>query len=403
MSSRVWQILGWLALGSFAIGTTGYMIAGLLPAITSDLGVSTAAAGQLFTVYALAFAAGSPLLAVATSGIERKRLLMAAMAALALCSAFAALTESFALLLVAQVALALAAGTFMPAASAYAAAAAPVERRGRALSIVIGGLTLAMVIGVPVGAVVGEHFGWRLAYAGVALLALLVLVGTAASLPPLKASAAVTLSERLAVARRPDILGALALTMITLAGAFSIYTYLAPFLRTIGGLSGSHVAAVLFLFGLGGAAGNLAGGAISDRGRPSRLLVVVLVALIGLFALLSLAGTFLPEAAVPWVIVPAIAIWGLVGWSFPSIQQVRLVAMEPRLMPITLSLNASASYAGISLGAALGSIVVAKGAIGAIGWAGAGCETLALVVLLYSLRMCASPRSAHVQGRPSQR
>lgn len=379
-------MLAWLALGAFAIGTESYVVAGLLPTLAADLGVSVPIAGQLITVFALAYAIGSPLLAVATAGLDRRRLLLGGLAVFALFNLVAAAASSYAMLLAARIGLALAAGTFMPAASAYAVAVAPAKQHGRALSIIYTGLTVATVIGVPAGVLVGEHFGWRLTFALVAALAAVAWLGLALTLAPVRRAAAVSLAERIAIARRPEVLRALAVTVVTLTGAFSIYSFVAPFLHDNAGLSGTAVALVLFGFGAGSAIGNLASGAASDRIGPQRIVRLVLGGLVVLFATLSAAATWLPPETARWVIVPTLAIWGFVGWSFPAAQQARIVALAPKLAPITLSLNASAIYLGVSLGAVLGSAVVAHRSSAALGWVGAASEVVALGVLLWRPR-----------------
>jgi predicted MFS family arabinose efflux permease len=371
-----------LALGAFAIGTEGFMVAGLLPDIAGDLHVSIPAAGQLVTAFALTYALGSPLLAVATGNRDRRRLLIVSMGAFALGNVVAAMATSYGALMVARILLALAAGTYMPAASAYAAAIAPAERRGRALSIVYTGMTTAVVVGVPLGIVAGDRFGWRFTFAGVAGLSLFALVGLWRVVEPIGAGPTAGLRERFAVARRPDVLSALALTVLALTGAFTIYTYLAPFLGQAAGVTGAGVAPILFLFGAGGAAGNLLGGLASDRFNLRSLVTAILVWLIAAFALISLAPRVLPPAAVLPAVVVLIVAWGVAGWAFPSAQQTRLVQMDPRLASVTLSLNASATYIGISLGALLGSAAVAQGHVLEIGWLGAACELTALLVFL---------------------
>jgi predicted MFS family arabinose efflux permease len=385
-----------LALGAFAIGTESYVIAGLLPDLAADLNVSVALAGQLITVFAFAYALGSPLLAVATGAWERRRLLLTALASFALFNVLAALAQNYTMLLAARIGLALSAATFMPAASAYAVAVMPAAQRGRALAIIYTGLTVATVVGVPAGVVVGEHFGWRYTFVGVAGLAAIALVGLAVTLAPLRRAATVSLVERIAIARRPDVLNALVVTVLTLTGAFSIYSYLAPFLQKTTAIGGTALAVVLFLFGAGSAVGNLVSGVASDRVGPQRIVTTVLITLVGLFATLSLAGSFLPVEIARWIIVPTLAVWGFVGWSFPAAQQARFVAMEPRLAPITLSLNASAIYLGVSFGAILGSLAVAHQMIAGIGWIGAACEVLALV----ALRRAPQPGRAAAAAEP---
>ena len=173
----------WLTLGAFAIGTEGFMIAGLLPALARDLNVGLSAAGHLVTAFSLAYAIGAPVMAVLTAGLERRRLLAIAMAGFTLANLLAALAPGYAGLLAARLLLALSAASFMPAASGYAAASGGPERRGRALSMVTNGLTLAIVAGVPLGRAGGEGFGWRATFLGVAGLAALSLLGILARLP----------------------------------------------------------------------------------------------------------------------------------------------------------------------------------------------------------------------------
>lgn len=394
MNPRSPSKLLWLALGAFAIGTEGYAIAGMLPAVASDLDVTVAVAGQLITAFSLAFAFGSPLLAVATGGLERKRLLLASIAVFGAFNLVAALSHTYAMVFVARIGLALSAGAFMPAASAYAVAASPVERRGRALSIIYGGLTVATLIGVPLGVLVGERFGWRSIFLGAAGLSFATMLGIALWLAPSPGAATVSLSERLAIARRPDVFGALLVTIGFMTGVFAIYTYIAPFLQQAAHLSGDSVAIVLFLFGAGATAGNLVSGALADRIGAQRVLTTVLLGLAVLFSVLSVAALALRPDVARWLIVPGIALWGLVGFSFPAAQQSRLVAMEPRLTPVTLSLNASAGYIGVSLGAVLGSVVVARHAIVDLGFVGAACELLALGLLIFTVRARTAPSVA---------
>lgn len=373
-----------LAVAAFAIGTESYVIAGLLPSLSADLGVSPAMGGQLITAFSLAYAFGSPFLAIATGTMERKRLLLGSLAVFGLFNLIAAASHSYAALMAARIGMALSAGTFMPAASAYAVAVVPAARRGRALAIIYTGLTVATVIGVPLGVLVGEHFGWRTTFSGVAALTAAAFVGLLVTLQRVPSSAAASLSERIAIARRPDVLGALVVTVITLAGAFSLYAYIALFLKEAADLDGSAVAAVLFLFGAGSAVGNLVSGSASDRFSPRRIIKAVLVSLIVLFSIVALSAGLLAPHAARWVIVPSLVLWGFIGWSFPAAQQARLVAMEPKLAPITLSLNASAIYLGVSVGAALGSIMVAHHSVARLGWLAAACELLAFAVLAFS-------------------
>ena len=182
MSSSLGSLL-WLTLGVFSIGTEGFMIAGLLPALAHDLNVGLSAAGQVVTAFSLAYAVGAPVMAVLTAGLERRRLLAFAIACFSIANLLAALAPSYAGLLAARLLLALSAASFMPAASGYAAASGGLERRGRALSMVTNGLSLAIIAGVPLGLLVGQSFGWRATFLVVGGLAALSLVGILAGMP----------------------------------------------------------------------------------------------------------------------------------------------------------------------------------------------------------------------------
>ncbi|HVU34696.1 MAG TPA: MFS transporter [Opitutaceae bacterium] len=380
----------WLALGAFAIGTEGYMVAGLLPTLATDLHVSLSAAGQLIAVFALAYAIGSPLLAVATGRMERRRLLLGSLAAFGALNVVAALAHTYATLLLARVGLALAAGTFVPAASAYAVAVMPAAQRGRALSIIFAGMTVAMMVGVPLGVVLGGHFGWRFTFVGVAFLAVLAWTGLALTLERVPSSVAIPLRERFAIARRPDVFQVLVNTLLALTGVYAIFSFLAPLLARTAGLGSNGVAALLFVFGAAAAIGNLVGGRIVDRIGPKRVLVVIFGALTLVFAALSLVGESMPAAEARWLVIPILGLWGLLGASFPSAQQVRMASLAPRLAPVTLALNASAIYLGASAGAFIGSLVIAYRSPVQLGWVGAAFELLALTQLIGSRRHVAA-------------
>jgi predicted MFS family arabinose efflux permease len=381
----------WLTLGAFAIGTEGFMIVGLLPALAQDLNVGVPAAGHLVTAFSLAYAIGAPVMAVLMAGLERRRLLAVAMGGFALANLLAALAPGYAGLLAARLLLALSAASFMPAASGYAAALGGPERRGRALSLVTNGLTLAIIAGVPLGVLVGEGFGWRATFLGVAGLAALSLLGILARLPRQPPGATASLGERLALAKRCDMLAVLTTSMLTVAGTFTVYTYLGVFLAGVVGLGPQGLALVLLGFGLASAIGTRLGGSAADRwgARPTVILGSGLALLA--YLALSLGAALGPTRAMP-VLLPVILLWGLSSWGLITAQQVRLVALAPALAPVSLSLNSSAIYLGSAMGAAVGALVIADGAVGRLGWVAAGFSLAALVAVL------ASGSSASVRG-----
>lgn len=370
-----------LVLGAFAIGTETFMISGVLPTIAGDLGVSPAAAGALVTIFALAYAFGSPVLAVASAGFERKRVLVVAMGAFAAANVLAAFAPSFLWLAGARVLLALSAGAFMPAATAFATAMHAPAQRGRAIALVYAGMTLATVVGVPAGTFVASAANWRATFLGVGVLAALALLGVAAILPRLGGVEAVGLAERLAVARRPDVLKLLALTTLALIGPFAANTYLGVLVESALGLSGASLAGILMVFGAMSFLGSQFGGYGADRWPRERFLAAIFVVLIVAFSLLSF-GPSRGGAAGAAALIAGISLWGLFGWAFPIVQQARLVSLDPALASITLSLNTSALYLGAAIGSLLGGFAVAQWSVGSVGAVAAVTELAGLAWLV---------------------
>src|SRR4030095_1144106 len=227
------------------------------------------------------------VMAVLTAGLERRRLLAVAISGFTLANLLAALAPGYFGLLAARLLLALSAASFMPAACGYAATLGGPERRGRALSMVTNGLTLAIIAGVPLGVLVGEGFGWRATFLGVAGLAALSLLGILAWLPRQPPGATASLGERLALAKHPDILAVLATSVLTVAGTFTVYTYLGVFLAGVAGLGPQGLALALLGFGLASAVGTRLGGSAADR--LSARLTVILGGGLALLAYLALS------------------------------------------------------------------------------------------------------------------
>src|SRR5580704_18614209 len=240
----------WFALGTFAIGTEGFMIAPLLPNLSEDLSVGLVAAGQLVTVFTLSYAFSSPILTALTGGIGRRNLLIVSIAGFAIANVVAALATGYWMLMAARVLLALAAGLYVPNATALAGAVVAPEKRGTALSIITGGTSIAVALGVPISALIGQGFGWRLTFVVVGTLSILATLGllfgltkdVGAELP------VASLRERIAVVGQKPVLLALLVTLLWATGAYTVYTYLAVFLASAAGIGGAQVALVLFMW-----------------------------------------------------------------------------------------------------------------------------------------------------------
>jgi len=366
-----------LALANFVIGMGAFVVVGVLSPVAQAFGISRPQAGALMSVYAATYAVASPLLVAATGRLDRRLLLSIGLALFAVGALAAALAPSFALLLAARALMALGGGLVTPVAASIGVALAGPGQQGRALAIVFGGLTLAQVLGIPAGAWLGYALGWPAAFAVVAVLALLGLAAIALALPAGIAVPVASLASLGAVLRSGRLMGAVAFTALFIGGLYVCYTFLAPLLETLYGLSRDGVTGMLLLFGLGAVAGNAMGGRLTDRIGPRRTLV-----------LLCLAQTLLmPALTLPtWplaVVGVLMFVWSLFGWSFMVPQQARLAALDPARLPVLFALNASAIYVGATLGSGLGGAVLNGLGLHALGLFGAALALVALASLAF--------------------
>ncbi len=380
--------LGWLALGAFAIGTESFMVAGLLPVLAADLRISPARAGQLVLLFALSYAIGSPLMAALLARFGRRRLLVVSLAAFSGLTLAASMAHGFVQLALARVALGLVAGVFLPTASAVAAVMVSPALRGRALAIVTGGGTVAVALGVPLGAWIAGWGGWRTAYLLITAAAALATWGLALGLPRelAQAPAAEKRAPAFAVAREPGVLPGLLVSLLWATGGFSFYTYIALFLAHTLGFGAEGTGAVFFAIGVAAAIGTAAGGWATDRFGADRMAQSFAAMLVLILAGLSFAAQMLPHGLALPAIVGLSALWGFAGWGFGPAQAVRLIRLAPERAPMTLSLNASAIYLGIAAGSGLGGVAIDLFGVGTVGWAGAACQFAGLMLLLRAAR-----------------
>ena len=347
-----------LATGTFAVGTDAYIIAGFLPEMAHTLGVSNAAAGQALTVFAICYAVMSPILATLTTKFPRRPLLIAALVLLSVANVFGALSSTLWQLLGARALAAFGAAIYTPNAGAVATRLVSSEQRGRALSIVIGGLTLSTALGVPLGSLASHWLGWRTALMFVSGLSLLAAAGIGWSLPKLSGQAVVSLKERLAVVRHPSIRAVLLLTILGMGATYTVYAYSLPVMAEIG-LNRPEAVFMLFLYGVGAVLGTLASGHATDRYGPRRILFAN-------YATMTIAFLLFASTAVQDHLLVGLAgfssfFWGATSFAQTPPQQHRLIALEPKQSALVLSLNASAIYLGIGLGTLLGGMGIAHG------------------------------------------
>ncbi|MER5268442.1 MFS transporter [Actinosynnema sp. NPDC002837] len=369
-----------LAAGAFAIGTSGYIVSGVLPAVSEELDVSHATAGQLLTAFAIAYAVSSPLLAVLTGRWERRTLLVVALGVAAFGNLLAALAPNYPLLMVARVISALGAAIYTPAATLVATVLTPPEHRGRAVALVFGGLSFSLVLGVPAGNVLGGPLGYQGVFALIAAVSVLAAIAVRLWLPRVDAPPAVGLRQRIAPAADRRVLMVLALTVLACLAVFSVFNYIAPLLAETADVEGATIGVLLIAYGLGSVLGNWGAGRLSDRFDTRKLLVVLFSCFTVVLATLPLTATTPVSAGV------ALFAWGALTWSANPPIQSWLIELAPANSGLLLSLNASAIYLGVGLSGVLGGVVISWVGLGPLAPIAALPALTALVMLIFALK-----------------
>jgi len=386
-----------LALGMFALGTDAFVIAGVLPVIAHDTHVTEGMAGQLVTAFALTYGLGSPILAGLASRWSPNRVLVGALGLFCLSNIASALAPTFPLLLLTRILTGCFAATYAPLAYSTGVSLAPAAKRGQALALVAIGLTVATALGSPLGTWVGEHFSWRMSFvliaglAGVAFLALLFVGLPKAATPP-----RLSLRARLAPVTQPRLVLALLPALLWYLGYYVVYTYIAPFLQQ--NLKIVDISGLLIAFGLGVVIGSWSGGKLADRFGSRRPLLISVGGVMILEAILSLTTHTLFGSLV------MLFVFGLVGAIIFIPQQYRLLSLAPEHANVILALNNSTFYLGVAGGAALGAVALRSIAVTQLGWVGAACTFLALLLFILSTRLSkrrAAEHEQHYQDAPS--
>ncbi|MEU5850598.1 MFS transporter [Saccharopolyspora shandongensis] len=369
-----------LALGTFAVGTDSFVVAGVLPEISADLQVSIAEAGQLVTVFAIAYAVLSPVMATLTGNWPRRRVLLTALAVFAVGNIATALAPTYGAVLATRVLAAAGASMFTPIAGATAAALAPEDQRARAISLVTLGLTTSTALGVPIGTLLGTVATWRGTMWLVAGLGIAAGIGVALLLPPVPTPPAASLRERLSPLGNGKVVAILLTTVAVFTGIFVVNTYVSVVVGAATGGSGMLLAVLLFLSGCAGTVGNLVAGGWTDRIGPRRVIAAALVVSALNFAVMPWSAATFAGA------VGAIVVFGLTSWSITVPQQHRLIAAAPASTPFVISLNASGGYLGTSLAGVIGAAALPLSPA-ALPWVAAAFVVAGLAMSEYANRI----------------
>jgi DHA1 family inner membrane transport protein len=368
------RLLWLFSLVNLVIGSSAFVIAGILVPMAADLGVSVPAAGQAMTAYALATALLSPALLLASGNWSRKTALLLALALFAAGNLVCALASSMTVLMAGRVLMGLGA-VFTPLAAGITIALVEPARRGKALALVFLGFSLSYVVGVPIGAWLGLAFNWHTPIWLFTALSLLALGAAALWVPGDIRAPGARFEGLLALLARRDVLSVLLLTLLSFVAIFAVFSYIGPVLQALTPMSRDMQSLTLALFGASGVAGTLIGGAANDRFGPRRTLRIQLTVLGSMMVLLPLTQGRWP------LLMLTLIVWGTAGFGMMVPQQSRLATLAPAQAPMLLSLNASMLYLGTALGAIVGGALADRLGFAQLAWAGVPFVACGLAIL----------------------
>lgn len=381
-----------LLAAAFVLYTDDYVIAGILPELASDLAVSEGQSGQLVTVFSVTVAIAAPIAAVALARVPRRWLFTVSLLVFIVANVAAAATPSFTVLMLLRIAAALAAASTTPALFAFAARHAPTEKVGRFIAVVSLGVTGSIAAGVPIGTWIGGAFGWRATFAAIAVAGAIVLVLVLVTLPRSEgAEEAPVLREQVhTLTRLPISLGLLA-NCVLMTGSMMMLTYLAPYLASTTAAGVEERALAFSLSGIAGIVGIWAGGIAADRWGADRALLFGIGAIVA--SMLVLWGLWATRPAPLSLVLVVATVWGgMAFWNSPAIQA-RLHHLAGPVSGQALALNTSGTYLGVSIGAAVGGLILSGVGPGGLPLIAAGFAVAALLLLALARRTTLDHRS----------
>lgn len=367
-----------LAIGAFGIGTTEFVVMGLLPQVSKDLNVSLTAAGLLITGYALGVVVGAPLLTALAARLSHKTLLVALLGIFTVGNLLCAMAPTYEWLMVAQVTTSLTHGAFFGIGSVVATGLVAPNRRASAIALLFTGLTLANILGVPFGTWLGQAHGWRATFWAVAALGPLALAAVAYYVPSAAQATPIRWAEEWRVLGRPAVLLSLLVTALGFGGVFTVFTYISPLLTQVTGFTSAALAPILLVFGGGLVLGNWLGGKLADR----HLLRTLLGSLLGLVATLMVIGVGNQQ---PELMVGLVGLLGITGFATVPPLQLRILRQTVGAPVLASALNIAAFNLGNALGAWAGGQVLERGGgLPALPWVACGITGTGLVLAFAS-------------------
>jgi predicted MFS family arabinose efflux permease len=375
-----------LTISAYAIGTTEFVIVGLIPTIAEQLNVTVPSAGLLVTLYAIGVAIGAPVLTALTGRVPRKMLLVGLMVLFTLGNLLAWQSPSYESLVVARLLTGLAHGVFFSVGSTIATSLVAKEKAATAIAIMFGGLTVALVTGVPLGTFIGQHFGWRETFLAVSLIGMVAIIASLILIPNnIKNQASASIRDQLQVLTHPRLLLIYAVTALGYGGVFTTFTFLAPMMQELAGFSAPAVSWILLAYGIAVAIGNIWGGKLADRHGAVRALSFIFAALAALLLVFQFTASHSIAALLTVVVMGVFAFGNVPGLQVYVVQKAE--QYTPNAVDVASGLNIAAFNVGIALGSVIGGQTVASLGLAQTPWIGALIVVGALLLIGLSGRL----------------
>lgn len=367
-----------LAVGSFVTGTSEFVVSGILDMISVDLNISIPAAGQLITVYSLFYAVGALFLVMATSKLNRKKVLLSAIFVFILGNVVAFFSHHFVLLLLSRVIMAMSGGLYIVVATNYAAQIAPPEKKGSAMATVITGFTVSLVLGVPIGTFLSGHVDWHYIFLIIALGTACLLLLLYQLLPRMEGHSQLPLKQQLHLLQDSRVISGLATTVFWILGYTMVFTYISPLLRQTAGFSLEMTSIALLILGIAAFIGSRFGGFAVDQWGPNRTISIsIMIQMLALFTL------FFTQFSTISVLI-TLAIWGIATWTTTPAKQFYLISLKPQASETVLSFNTAIMNIGMMLGSSMGGVIIQYTNVTNLSWIGGLASFVAFMLIRYS-------------------
>lgn len=370
-----------LAIVSFLVGTSEYILSGILDKVAGSFDVSLAAAGQLLTIFSLVYAIFTPIIMAVTASMDRRKLIIIGLGIFVISNILAFTLPGYGLFVVARIIMAIGAGIVVVTALNIAAKIAPAGKQASAIATVVMGFTASLIVGVPLGRITADTLGWKSVFGGIALLGIIAMIILSFAIPRIKGDTPIPLRQQLSLLKKPKVALGLSITFFWLGGYSIAYTYLSPYLLEVSGLGDKYLSGALLIFGIASMIGSKIGGLSTDRWGVHRTLSVGLALHIVMLILLSVVTHTLLGVMI------VLLLWSFSAWSSGPTQQYHLTTIEPEASGVMLGLNQSMMQLAMAAGAGVGGIAIETISLTSITWMGAVGIAIAIFALVILNKM----------------